>query len=272
QQGLRPGVISRGYGGRSQHYPLEVTGAMSAAEVGDEPLMIYQRTGVPVVVDPDRVQAARALLDSHDCDVVVSDDGLQHYALARDIEIAVIDGERGFGNGLCLPAGPLREPVSRLLETDLIVVNGSGKQFAGAAGVEQMSMRVVPTRFVNMTSAMSAPLDTLAGKTVHAVAGIGNPHRFFNSLKDLGCSVIPHQFPDHHVFDREDVTFEDDLAVVMTEKDAVKFDHSLIDGPDFWYLEVSAGFDEALIDRLLRSLPADRAILEPLEKESASCP
>ena len=262
-KGLRPGVVSRGYGGHADSYPLEVSSAVSVTEVGDEPAMIHQRTGVPVVVDPDRVEAARHLLAQHDCDLIVSDDGLQHYALDRDIEIAVIDGERGVGNGLCLPAGPLREPVSRLAETDLIVVNGDEARFDGPSGVPQITMSVCATRLVDVGNGTVDALSELRGQTVHAIAGISNPNRFFDSLRSLGCQVIPHQYPDHHVFDQEDLDFEDDLPVVMTEKDAVKFDRYDLSSVSrkVWYLEVSAHFDLSAVDQLIEACASDRVIL-----------
>ncbi len=249
--GLRPGVVSRGYGANSNHYPVEVTMTSSGAEVGDEPLMIYKRTGVPVVVDPDRVRAVKELISHHECDVVVSDDGLQHYALGRAIEIVVIDGVRGLGNGLCLPAGPLREPVSRLEEVDLVVINGehSVPRLGNAANSSMMQLK--PVRLVNMTTGDGKPADSLGGKTVHAVAGISHPERFFNTLNSLGIVVIPHEFPDHHAFTIEDVNFDDNIPVVMTEKDAVKLDIPGLPEGLYWYLEVEACFDLAKIDALL---------------------
>jgi tetraacyldisaccharide 4'-kinase len=249
--GLRPGVVSRGYGGNSNHYPVEVTMTSSGAEVGDEPMMIYKRTGVPVVVDPDRVRAVKELISHHECDVVVSDDGLQHYALGRAIEIVVIDGARGLGNGLCLPAGPLREPASRLEEVDLVVINGkhSVPRLGNAANCSMMQLK--PVRLVNITTGDGKPADSLGGKTVHAVVGISHPERFFNTLKSLGIVIIPHEFPDHHAFTIEDVNFDDNIPVVMTEKDAVKLDVPGLPEDLYWYLEVEACFDLAKIDALL---------------------
>ncbi len=252
-QGYRPGVVSRGYGGKSRHYPLEVTSSSPADEVGDEPLMILRRTGAPVVVDPDRVAAAQYLLDQHDCDIVVSDDGLQHYALSRDIEIAVIDGARGLGNGLCLPAGPLREPPSRLADVDLVVVNGEQELPQGCQAKAFTSMTVTPTRLVNLTTGEAREPDSLSGVNIHAVAGISNPERFFASLSDLGCAFTPHQFPDHHAFCLADLDFSDDQMVVMTEKDAVKLDSLSLEGTDYWYLEVNANFETAVFDNILAS-------------------
>lgn len=261
-QGYRPGVVSRGYGGRSVHYPLEVTSGSPAGEVGDEPLMIYRRTGVPVVVDPDRVGAARYLLDQHQCDVVISDDGLQHYALPRDVEVAVIDGARGLGNGLCLPAGPLREPPSRLKEVDLVVVNGEPELPEGCQAKSFTSMKVRPTRLVNLKTGETRLPETLAGEQVHAVVGISNPERFFASLSNLGCMMTPHQFPDHHAFEPGDFSFSDSRMVVMTEKDAVKLDSLSLEGDHYWYLEVNAVFDPAVFDGLLREVGLQRQVPE----------
>jgi subfamily B ATP-binding cassette protein MsbA len=251
--GMHPGVVSRGYGAKSRIYPVEVCASSSAAEVGDEPLMIFRRTGCPVMVDPDRVNAVKSLLNTHDCDVIVSDDGLQHYALDRDIEIAVVDGERGLGNGLCLPAGPLREPPSRLQEVDLVVINGDKTGFSSLTTSAISEMHVIPTRLVNLASGNDEKLESLAGKTVHAVVGISNPNRFFASLKSLGCTIVPHQFPDHHAFSVAEITFDDGLPVIMTEKDAVKLEHqqASLAHSQYWYLEVSAQLAKDHVDALL---------------------
>ena len=255
--GLRPGVVSRGYGADSNRYPLEVTVDSSGSEVGDEPLMIFKRTGVPVVVDPDRVRAVQELTSHHQCDVVVSDDGLQHYALARDIEIAVVDGARGLGNGLCLPAGPLREPASRLDEVDMVVINGEDSVLQLERAENASTMQLKPVRLVNMTSGDGEAADSLEGKTVHAVVGISHPERFFNTLKSLGVVIIPHEFPDHYPFTIADVSFGDNLPVVMTEKDAVKLDKRGLPESLCWYLEVEACFDIAQVDTLLRKAGID---------------
>lgn len=251
--GLKPGVVSRGYGGKGAAYPLEVCATSNSREVGDEPLMIYNRTRCPVVVDPDRVKATKNLLENHDCDIVVSDDGLQHYALDRDIEIAVVDGDRGLGNGLCLPAGPLREPASRLGEVDLVVVNGESKSVVSLAEARMEKMRLVPTALVNVVTGDKNELSELRGQAVHAVVGISNPMRFFATLESLGCVVIPHQFPDHHVFRAEEIRFDDGLPVIMTEKDAVKFDALELGNmhDQFWFLEVTAELEMDKVNQLL---------------------
>ncbi|MBO6701889.1 MAG: lipid A export permease/ATP-binding protein MsbA [Pseudomonadales bacterium] len=260
--GYRPGVVSRGYGGKAPQYPMEVTRSSPAQEVGDEPLMIHRRTGVPVVVDPDRVEATQALLEQHEVDVVISDDGLQHYALPRDLEVAVIDGVRGIGNGLCLPAGPLREPPSRLKDVDLVVVNGVHELPQGCQAKAFTSMKVGPTRLVNLKTGEERAPSSLSGENIHAVVGISNPERFFTALTDLGCMITPHQFPDHHAFQASDIDFSDDRIVVMTEKDAVKLDSLSLEGDDYWYLEVNAIFETSVFDALLKEAGLQTRVLE----------
>jgi tetraacyldisaccharide 4'-kinase len=213
--GYRPGVVSRGYGGRGVHRPERVMPDSDADRVGDEPVLIAIRAGCPMVVDPDRPRAARELLQLG-CDVVVSDDGLQHYRLERDLEIAVIDGRRGVGNGWLLPAGPLREPISRLSEVALVVGNG-------AAAPGQFLMRLQAGPAWNLRDSVRCqPLEHWRGRKVHAVAGIGDPQRFFAMLDTLGIEAIAHPFPDHHRFRVSDLAFDDELTVLMTEKDAIK--------------------------------------------------
>ncbi len=248
ERGLSPGIVSRGYGGHSNHYPVEVNALTDPAVCGDEAVMIARRTQCPVVVDPDRVAATRHLLDVFGCDVVLSDDGMQHYALMRDLEIAVVDGERGLGNGLCLPAGPLREPPSRLGEVDFIVINGeTDDRFTG----QTTTMQLVPATFVNVMTGERRDLEF--SSAVHAVAGIGNPTRFFNALRSLGLQIIEHPFADHHRFQLDELTFGDDIPVVMTEKDAIKVQKL---GPsvihdEFWYLEVEVQLDESFVDQVM---------------------
>lgn len=217
--GFKPGVISRGYGGRAPHYPFAVGPGCNPSESGDEPLLIAQRTGVPVMVDPDRRAAARALI-AQGVDVIVSDDGLQHYRLARDLEICVVDGQRGFGNAALLPAGPLREPVERLAEIPLVVVNGGGLdlQHPGRLDMQLRAGLAMPLA----GGGEPLRLDRLRGQRVHAVAGIGNPQRFFSSLRERGIEVIEHVFPDHHDYAPTDLHFNDALPVLMTDKDAIK--------------------------------------------------
>lgn len=238
--GLRPGVISRGYGGHAPRYPWRVTGRTPVAESGDEPLLIALRTAAPVMVGPDRVAAARALAEQADIDVLVSDDGLQHYRLARALEICVIDGGRGLGNRALLPAGPLREPPSRLDEIGLVVINGEGFD---AGHPQQLAMDLRAVEAVSLTGGPALHLDRLRGQRVHAVAGIGNPARFFDSLRARGIEVIPHPFRDHHVHGAQDIQFLDGLKVLMTEKDAVKC--RAFAGPLHYAVPVRAFVDEA---------------------------
>ncbi|MGR8952100.1 MAG: tetraacyldisaccharide 4'-kinase [Gammaproteobacteria bacterium] len=246
EKGYRPGIVSRGYGGKSKTWPLWVDGESDAREVGDEALLIALRTGCPMAVSPRRPEACRLLLDRASCDVLLSDDGLQHYALGRTLEIAVIDGERRFGNGWCLPAGPLREPLARLKEVDLQVVNGGEAQ----PGVFSMRMRLEDA--VNLATGQRIPLAQFRGSPCHAVAGIGHPARFFASLERAGLTCITHDFPDHFAFQRRDVEFSDALPVLMTEKDAVKC-------KDFaderlWAVPVQAEVDPVFAARLIELL------------------
>jgi len=210
-RGRRVGVVSRGYGGRADEYPLRVTPEMSAGICGDEPLMIARATGVPVVVDPKRVRGARRLVAQDDVDIVIADDGLQHYALARDAEIAVTDARRGLGNGHLLPAGPLREPPSRLDCVDVALTHGQGADFW-----------LQPGPVHAFADATERALADFRGAPVHAVAGIGDPARFFAMLRAAGLDVLEHPMPDHHEYTGADIRFDDDHPVLMTHKDAVK--------------------------------------------------
>jgi len=213
--GYRPGIVSRGYGGEAKSWPQQVRGDSDYVAVGDEAVMIAARAECPMAVGPNRTQVVESLLKHHDIDVVLSDDGLQHYALRRDIEIAVVNGERRFGNGYCLPAGPLREKPARLDEVDIIVVNGEGER-------REHVMRVSNLFAVNMQTAKTRKLTEFPVPLVHAVAGVGHPGRFFDSLRASGLDILTHEFPDHHRYTESDVEFGDDLPVLMTEKDAVK--------------------------------------------------
>ncbi|MDT8311187.1 MAG: tetraacyldisaccharide 4'-kinase [Methylophaga sp.] len=214
QRGWRPGIISRGYGGNAAHYPLTVTANTPVGESGDEPKLLALRSQCPVVVAPDRVAAGRQLLAQFDCNVIISDDGLQHYRLARDLELVVVDGRRGFGNGFCLPAGPLREPVSRLDKVDFVIGHDDSRQ--------PWTMQLQLKESVNLTDQRRQPLTDWQKQTVHAVAGIGDPQRFFDQLRIAGLNVIEHAFADHHIFSAADLQFNDTLPLLMTEKDAVK--------------------------------------------------
>ncbi|WP_421862785.1 tetraacyldisaccharide 4'-kinase [Motiliproteus sp.] len=252
QQGLCPGVVSRGYGGKAPGYPFEVTPESQPTEAGDEPLMLACRFGCPLVVDPDRGRAVRYLLERHDCDLIISDDGLQHYALQRDLEIVLVDGERGFGNGHCLPVGPLREPVQRLQQVDFIVVNGdpSGPQVDGLSrcGTGAAVMRLEPGQWYRIDGQVAE----LAPQPVHAIAGIGNPKRFYDTLVQLGFEVHPHSFADHHGYTENELRFEPDLPLVMTEKDAVKC--RAFNPDNRYYLPVSAELPDPFREALLTKI------------------
>jgi tetraacyldisaccharide 4'-kinase len=240
-QGWQPGVVSRGYAGTNL-VPALLPDSPDPARFGDEPCLIHGRAGVPIAVGRDRVAAAKLLIDAG-CDLVMADDGLQHYRLRRDIEIGVSDGERRLGNGLMLPCGPLREPPSRLRRVDFRVVNG------GTAGDDEVPMTLVGERAQHLLQPeRECDLASFAGTRVHAIAGIGNPPRFFGSLRAHGIEVIAHAFADHHVFTRADLEFADALPVLMTEKDAVKCAH--IAHADCWSVPVRALLPDAFFDRV----------------------
>ncbi len=248
-QGRRPGIVSRGYGGSMAApggAPREASIASEPGEVGDEPMLLARRSGCPVWVAPERVAACRALREQHpECDLIVLDDGLQHYALRRDIEICVVDA-RGFGNGFLLPAGPLREPPSRLASVGAVVAHGTDR-------VEGYAMRLEGDQLVRLGDARDArPAKSFAGQKVHAVAGIGDPKRFFLHLARFGLKIVPHPFADHHPFAAGDLEFADEAPVVMTEKDAVKCKRFA--KPHHWVLAVRAILEPAFGDWLLKAL------------------
>jgi tetraacyldisaccharide 4'-kinase len=245
----KPGIVSRGYGG-SLAGPREASIASDPAEVGDEPMLLARRSGCPVWVAPDRVLACQALREQHpECDVIVTDDGLQHYALRRNIEICVVDA-RGYGNGFLQPAGPLREPLSRLRSVDAVVTQG-------AAGVRGFEMKLEGEQLVRMTDARDVrTIKSFAGEKVHAVAGIGDPKRFFLQLARFGLKIVPHPFPDHHPFRAGDLDFGDAAPVVMTEKDAVKCKRFA--QAHHWVFPVSATLDPAFGRWLLEKLAGSK--------------
>jgi tetraacyldisaccharide 4'-kinase len=234
ERGFKPGVVTRGYGGSSGSVRL-IEASDDPRRVGDEPVLLAQRTGAPVAVGRDRPGAAQLLVGAG-CDVIVSDDGLQHYALARDCEVVVIDGDRRFGNGWLLPAGPLRETRSRLSVANAVVVNGGRALLEGA-----ISMRLEAKTAVALSSGRTLPLDDFAGTQVHAIAGIGNPERFFNMLRAHGIGVLGHPFADHARLSSRDIRFEDEKPVLMTEKDAVKC--RVTADARHWYVPVSVSFE-----------------------------
>lgn len=253
QHGRHPGVVSRGYGGRNRS-PRRVTPGDDPAIVGDEPLLIAA-DALPIWIGSDRVAASRALLSAHpECDVILADDGLQHYALRRNFEIAVIDGGRGFGNGWLLPAGPQREPRSRLNQVDAIVWLGTGAPVA--AGDPQRTTEMVyeplPWRSLVQPDAAADPDTWRRSGVIHALAGIGNPQRFFDLLRRVGLDPVCHAFPDHYRYTAADLQFADATAILMTEKDAVKC--TAFADARCWYLPIRARIEPALIARLERTI------------------
>ena len=243
-RGLRVGVVSRGYGAKPPQLPWRVRADQVAGVAGDEPLLIVQRSGVPLMIDPDRGRAVAALLAEEPRDLILSDDGLQHYRMARDLELVLVDAARGLGNRRCLPAGPLREPVERLQAVDALLHNGALSDPPGAFG-----FRLQPSALVNLRSGERHALGHFSsGQAVHAVAGIGNPQRFFTTLETLHWRPVAHAFADHAQFDAELLRFSPALPVVMTEKDAVKC--RAFAAEDWWYLAVDAEPSAAFVDWL----------------------
>jgi tetraacyldisaccharide 4'-kinase len=249
--GERPGVVLRGYGGYAKA-PRLVVASDEAEVVGDEAVLIARRVAVPVAVGVDRVVAAQ-LLAKRGCTLLIADDGLQHLALQRDFSIAVVDGARGFGNGALLPAGPLREPAALLDAVDVVVVNGAdARQVSGER--RALRMDLLPASLRALQGGGEEPLQSLRGATLHAVAGIGNPRRFFDLLRSLGAQPIEHAFPDHHPFRARELSYEGDARIVMTEKDAVRC--SPLATPRMWCLPVTASFAEDHAAQLLQAVLA----------------
>jgi tetraacyldisaccharide 4'-kinase len=252
RRGLHPGIVTRGYGGSGPE-PAPVTATSDPTLTGDEPVLLARRADCPVWRGRDRAAAGRALLAAHpQCDVILSDDGLQHHRLARDVEVAVVDGTRGFGNGFLLPAGPLREPVSRLARCDIVVVK-EPRDATLDVPADAVAMRLAPGRWHRLDDP-TVTLDgaAFAGRRVHAVAGIGAPEQFFATLTGLGADVVPHAFPDHHAYQATDLAFADDAPIAMTEKDAVKC--AAFATARMWVLPVDAILDASIADRILQTL------------------
>ena len=251
-QGYKPGIVSRGYGSKSNQYPLIIDNDSRVADSGDEPLIIHRNTNRPVCVSPNRTEAVKKLLQETDADIIISDDGLQHYKLNRDIEIIVFDGLRGIGNNLCLPAGPLREPLERTKDADFIV--SSTKRLEIDEIHEDCLMTYKPLEWVRLSDNKRFPAnDWPLSRSVHAVAGIGNPSKFYNTLSSLGLNIMEHSFPDHYQFKEEDLDFEDNHPILMTEKDAVRCMD--MNNKNLWYLSIEAeikdgGFKEDLLSKV----------------------
>jgi len=243
EQGYKPGIISRGYGGQADTWPQWVEQQSQPDQVGDEAVLMALRADCPIAVGPERVKAAQMLLDKSDCNIILSDDGLQHYALERDIEIAVIDGDRRFGNGYMLPCGPLREPIARLQKVDLIIVNGDAEE------ENEFSMKFDGELAVNLVTKEEKLLSDFNWIPSHAVAGIGNPKRFFDLLEQKKIAIDCHAFQDHHQFVANDILFDDDKPVLMTEKDAVKcFDFAT---EKHWYVPIKVIPQQSFLDKFL---------------------
>jgi tetraacyldisaccharide 4'-kinase len=271
RRGWKPGVVARGYGRvpRREQDPLGVVRVYpelaTPEHFGDEPVLVARRAEVPVFVSPDRAAAVRSLVEVHpEVNVVVTDDGLQHYALARDVEIAVVDGERLYGNGLMLPSGPLREPVSRLGEADAIVMNvagGAGEVADVAPGPPRFAMRFGNERFVSLSARDERSVAEFAlavrGRAVHAVAGIGHPDRFFEHLARLGVNARRHPFADHYLYQPADLRLPGAEVIVMTEKDAVKC--AAFADARMWFLRIDAIVPPEFEEFLLARLAAARA-------------
>ncbi|WP_312749320.1 tetraacyldisaccharide 4'-kinase [Atlantibacter hermannii] len=247
QRGIRVGVVSRGYGGKAGHYPLVLDAHTSSDQAGDEPVLIFQRTGAAVAVSPVRCEAVQALLAGNQPQIIITDDGLQHYALARDYEIVVVDGIRRFGNGWWLPAGPMRERESRLRDVDAVITNG------GTPQTGEIAMHLAPSQAVNLLTGEKRDASTLT--EVVAMAGIGHPPRFFATLEKLGVTPVnTHGLADHQALTEADVAAlaRPEQTLLMTEKDAVKcraFAHA-----NWWYLPVDAQIASPAANKLLTDI------------------
>jgi tetraacyldisaccharide 4'-kinase len=246
QAGFTVGILTRGYLGCASHWPQPVSASSDPQQLGDEAVLLARKTRTTVFAGPQRVAAGRALLQISPCDVLICDDGLQHYALQHDVEIATVDVTRGNGNGFCLPAGPLREPASRLQQVDAVVALGGGS-------AHSYTMHLVPAAACRITDlADRRDLESFQGSPVHAVAGIADAERFFAMLRRAGLTIQTHPFADHHPFRASDLDFADDRPVLMTEKDAVKCE--AFSKPNWWLVPVDAQLDTAFYDWLFNAL------------------
>jgi len=246
QSGYRPGIISRGYGGKAKKWPQQVRPDSDPLIVGDEAIVLSRRTECPMAVGPDRVATGRALVKYSNCDIIISDDGMQHYRLKRTIEIAVVNANTKFGNELCLPAGPLREPIKRLDNINFVVTNGesSSSEYNMVYEGEDIYCLNDSNKRINLSE--------FANQKIHAVAAIAHPDRFFDNLKAHDIELIEHVFQDHYSFTENDIRFNDDLAVIMTEKDAVKCHRFNVE--NCWYLPIKCKISNSLELSILNKL------------------
>jgi len=249
QSGYRPGIISRGYGGLAKKWPQQVRSDSDPLIVGDEAIVISSRTGCPMAVGPDRVEAGNALIKHSNCDIIISDDGMQHYRLKRNIEIAVVSVNTRFGNELCLPAGPLREPIKRLDSVDFVIANGK----LNSSDKAEYNMEYNGDELYSLSdNNHRIKLSDYENKEVHAIAAIADPERFFKSLTKLNINIVEHAFIDHYVFAQTDLIFNDDLPIIMTEKDAVKCRRLNLD--NCWYLPITCEISNSLELSILNKL------------------
>lgn len=246
QSGYRPGIISRGYGGQAKKWPQQVRPDSDPIVVGDEAIVISRRTACPMAVGPDRVETGKALIKHSNCDIIISDDGMQHYRLKRNIEIAVVNAGTKFGNELCLPAGPLREPITRLDSVNFIITNGESSDTEYSMLYEGNELYSVHDNTIKTN------LSEYENQKVHVIAAIANPERFFSSLKKMNIDVIEHVFIDHFIFKESDLDFEDNFPIIMTEKDAVKCSRFNIN--NCWYLPINCKISNSLELNILNKL------------------
>lgn len=258
KEGYRPGILSRGYKGSASQWPQNVVASSDPDQVGDEPVMLAQLTGCPVVAGPDRVASARKLTGAHQCNLIISDDGFQHLQLARDIDILVFDTQRGegLGNGWCLPSGPLRESAATRKYADMQVMHGVT---TGKVVPNSFSMSLKPGRMYALNNRKKkADYRTLQQQPLHAIAGIGRPERFFESLRTAGLTVIEHPFDDHHHYTAADLQFDDQYGLVTTEKDAIKL-AAIETSKTVWVLPVQAILEQGFRVQLLTLLEKNKA-------------